>query len=172
MPRLPGCHRWVARNHHWGGRRPTCMKTPMTSAASLAAMATALTLAAACGSQHAAAGGTASPARPSVSLTIHVRPSAHATAQHWTLTCDPTGGTLPHPAAACAALARVSDPFAPVKPGIMCPMIYAGPQTATIEGTWHGTHIMSTFSRVDGCQTARWSRIAPVFGPYANPAAT
>ena len=89
----------------------------------------------------------------------------------WTLTCDPAGGTLAHPAAACAALARVSDPFAPVQHGVMCSMIYGGPQTATIDGTWHGKQIHATFSRVDGCQTARWSRIAPVFGPYASPAA-
>jgi hypothetical protein len=138
-------------------------------------MAMVLTFAAACGSQHAAASGTASgtasTTQPSVSLTIEVRPSAHAAAQHWTLTCDPAGGTLASPAAACAALTRVSDPFAPVKRGMMCPMIYAGPQTATIRGTWHGKHVNATFSRVDGCQTARWSRIAPVFGPYAKPSA-
>jgi hypothetical protein len=151
------------------------MKTPMTSAAFLAAVAMVLTFAAACGSEHAAAGGTTSSAAstppPSVSLTIEVRPGAHAPAQHWTLTCDPAGGTLANPAAACAALTRVSDPFAPVKQGMMCPMIYAGPQTATIQGTWHGKHVNATFSRVDGCQTERWSRIAPVFGPYAKPSA-
>jgi Subtilisin inhibitor-like len=147
------------------------MKIPATSAAAVAAMATVLMLATACGSQHAAGGGSPSPTHPPVSLTIAVRPTATGNPQRWTLSCDPAGGTLPHPAAACAALARVSDPFAPVRRGMMCPMIYAGPQTATIDGTWHGKSVAAKFSRVDGCQTARWSRIAAVFGPYANPGA-
>ena len=144
------------------------MKVPTTSAAVVAVTATMLALAA-CGSQHAAVVGVPSPTHPPVSLAIEVRPGANASARHWTLTCDPAGGTLPHPATACAALAGVSDPFAPVRRGIMCPMIYGGPQTATIEGTWHGTSVHATFSRVDGCQTARWSRIGAVFGPYASP---
>ncbi len=147
------------------------MKIPMTSAAFLAATATVLALAG-CGSQRDAGAGSGSPTQPSVSLTISVRPDAHASAQQWTLTCGPAGGTHPSPAAACAALTRVSDPFAPVKHGIMCSMIYSGPQTAAIDGTWHGKHVHATFSRVDGCQTARWDRIAPVFGPYASPPAT
>ncbi len=148
------------------------MKIRLTSAAALAATATVLTVAAACGSRQATGDGTASPPGPPVSLTIKVRPSAHVTPQRWTLTCGPAGGTLPHPAAACATLAHLSDPFAPVRHGMMCAMIYSGPQTATIEGTWHGKQVDASFSRVDGCQTARWSRIAPVFGPYARPATT
>jgi Subtilisin inhibitor-like len=149
------------------------MKIPATSAAAVvAATAALLTLVAACGSQQAAMGGATSPTSAPVSLTIQVRPGAHAAAQSWSLTCDPAGGTLPHPAAGCAALARVANPFAPVGRGIMCPMIYGGPQTATIEGRWHGKSVHATFSRADGCQTARWSRIAAVFGPYASPAAT
>jgi hypothetical protein len=147
------------------------MKIPMTSAASFAATATVLALAG-CGSQQAAGSGSPSPMQPSASLTVSVRPNAHASVRHWTLTCGPDGGTLMHPATACAALTRVPDPFAPVKRGVMCSMIYGGPQTATIEGTWRGKQVHATFSRVDGCQTARWNRIAPVFGPYASPRAT
>jgi hypothetical protein len=148
------------------------MKIPVASAAFLAATATVLALAG-CGSKQAAGAGAGSPgpAQPSVSLTINVRPNPQARAQHWTLTCGPDGGTLVHPAAACAALARVPDPFAPVRRGVMCSMIYGGPQTATIDGSWHGHPVHATFSRADGCQTARWNRIAPVFGPYANPVA-
>jgi len=145
------------------------MKIPMTSAAFLAAAATVLV--AGCGSQQAAGAGSPSPTRPLVSLTVSVRPNVHASARHWTLTCGPDGGTLMHPAAACAALTRVHDPFAPVKRGAMCSMIYGGPQTATVDGTWRGRRVHATFSRVDGCQTARWNRIAPVFGPYASPRA-
>jgi Subtilisin inhibitor-like len=147
------------------------MKIPMTSAAFLAAGATVLALAG-CGSQQAAGTGSASPPPPSVSLTVTVRPNMHASARHWTLTCGPDGGTLTHPAAACAALTRVPDPFAPVKRGVMCSMIYGGPQTATIDGTWRGKPVHAAFSRANGCQTARWNRIAAVFGPYASPPAT
>jgi hypothetical protein len=147
------------------------MKIPMTSAAFLAAAATVLALAG-CGSRQASGSGSPSPTKPSVSLTVSVQPNAHARTQHWTLTCGPAGGTLMHPATACAALTRVPDPFAPVKRGVMCSMIYGGPQTATIDGSWRGKPVHATFSRVDGCQTARWNRIAPVFGPYASPPAT
>lgn len=148
------------------------MKIPLTSAAFLAAAATVLAVTG-CGSKQASgAGSSPSPTPPSVSLTVSVRPNGHASAQHWTLTCGPAGGTLMHPAAACAALTRVPDPFAPVRRGVMCSMIYSGPQTATIDGTWQGKPVHATFSRVDGCQTARWDRIAPVFGPYASPPAS
>ncbi len=147
------------------------MQIRTTSAGILAAVVTVLTLTTGCGSQQATGATTASPAHPPVSLTIAVRPRPQAGAQRWTLTCGPAGGTLPHPAAACAALARVHDPFGPVRRGVMCSMIYGGPQAATIVGTWHGKRVNATFSRVDGCQTARWNRIAPVFGPYASPAA-
>ncbi len=139
------------------------------AAAAAVAAAAVLTLAAACGSQPANGGTGASAARPSVSLTINVRPGPHAAMRHWTLTCGPAGGSLPGAVAACAALSRVKDPFAPVRRGVMCQMIYSGPQTASVTGIWHGRRVHAQFSRVDGCQTQRWSRIAAVFGPYATP---
>ncbi|MGE5287341.1 MAG: SSI family serine proteinase inhibitor [Micromonosporaceae bacterium] len=149
----------------------------MTGAAAVAAAVTALLLISACGSQHAGGSGSSnsSPsgsAKPSSSLTIQVRTSPQAAAHTWTLTCGPTGGSLPGASAACATLARVKEPFAPVKRGVMCSMIYSGPQTATIEGTWQGTPVHASFSRVNGCETRRWTMIAPVFGPYASPSAT
>jgi hypothetical protein len=157
----------------------------------LAALCTALCagLVSACGSTHAAGAGSAGgstpsvPAAPSatqtvthgpvpapsatpaaVSLVIQVVTSPGAVPQRWTLQCDPTGGNHPDAQAACRALASVKDPFAPVPRGIMCPMIVGGPQTATIEGSWHGTPIQATFSKVNGCETSRWNKIAPVFG--------
>ena len=140
---------------------------PAAGAASAAVVV--LALVAACGSQPADGGASHSASQPSASLTINVRPGPHATVRHWTLTCGPVGGSLPGRAAACAALSRVKDPFAPVSRGMMCPMIYSGPQTASITGRWHGSRVHAAFSRVDGCQTQRWRRIAAVFGPYATP---
>jgi Subtilisin inhibitor-like len=139
----------------------------------LAAICTAA--ASACGSTHAtgaASGGsgTHSPAtarsatQPAVSLVIQVAARPGAVPQRWTLTCDPAGGSHPDAKAACKVLASASNPFAPVPRGIMCPMIVSGPQTATIDGTWHGTPVHATFSKVNGCQTTRWDKIAPVLG--------
>jgi Subtilisin inhibitor-like len=114
----------------------------------------------------ASPGGPASPAAagPKASLVITVRANATAAPVRWTLICDPDGGTHPDAAAACAALRRAKDPFAPVPRGVMCPMIVGGPQTATITGTWNGEPVDAVFSKRDGCQTGRWDRIGPVFG--------
>jgi hypothetical protein len=138
-----------------------------------AVLGAAAALTAACGSQggasHAAGpGGAAS--KPASSLIISVAAARGDTPRHWTLTCAPraAGGTLPHPAAACAALARAKNPFAPVPHGIMCSMIDSGPQTASITGTWHGTRVASSYSRVDSCETARWNKLWKVFS-QGNP---
>ena len=151
----------------------------VTRGAAVTAVAAALAAAlAGCGSTYAAKmtgsgsgspGGAASPTSPAAagsegSLVITVRADAGATPVRWTLTCDPPRGTHPDAAAACAALGRVKDPFAPVPRGVMCPMIVGGPQTATITGTWDGEPVDAAFSKRDGCQTGRWNNIGPVFG--------
>jgi Subtilisin inhibitor-like len=130
-------------------------------------------LTAACGSQggasHPASTGGAPP-KPASSLIVSVAAARGDAPRHWTLTCGPhtAGGTLPHPAAACAALARARAPFAPVPRGIMCSMIDSGPPTASITGTWHGTPVASAYSRADSCETARWNRLRKVFS-QVNP---
>ena len=154
----------------------------VTRGAAVTAVAAALAAAlAGCGSTDAAKmtgsgsgspGGAASPAGPASpaaagptgSLVITVRADAGATPVRWTLTCDPPRGTHPDAAAACAALGRVKDPFAPIPRGVMCPMIVGGPQIATITGTWNGEPVDAAFSKRDGCQTGRWNNIGPVFG--------
>jgi hypothetical protein len=120
--------------------------------------------AAACGS----ATSTSSPAKPAkpaakVSLTVVVTPSPGATPKRWTLRCDPTGGTHPDARAACRDLLGAKNPFAPIPHGFMCPMIVAGPQKATISGTFFGQHVASNFSKV-GCEGARWAKLGVVFG--------
>ena len=120
--------------------------------------------AAACGS----ATSTSSPAKPAkpaakVSLTVVVTPTPGATPNRWTLRCDPTGGTHPDARAACRDLLGAKNPFAPIPHGLMCPMIVAGPQKATISGTFCGQHVASNFSKV-GCEGARWAKLGEVFG--------
>ena len=78
------------------------------------------------------------------------------------LSCDPTGGTHPDPAGACAWLAagaeQGADPFAPVPADQACAEIYGGPQTATVTGVWQGRPVDAQYSRTDACQTNRWDR--------------
>lgn len=128
--------------------------------------------AAACGSEHAGSGTSVTPPKdkvaPSASsanhLTVSYQPSAQAPAKTWTLSCDPPGGDHPKAAQACAALAKAPDGFKPVPPDMMCNKIYGGPQVATVKGTWHGQRIDTRFTRTDGCQLSRWTKIAPLFG--------
>lgn len=125
---------------------------------------------AACGTSSgpgAAPSASTSPGSPSgtpggTSLTITVRESPQAAPQTWTLTCDPPGGTHPDPAAACAQLAALPAPFAPVPKDMACTQIYGGPQTATVTGTYRGRPVNAVFGRTDGCQISRWDRHADV----------
>lgn len=80
-----------------------------------------------------------------------------------TLRCGPTGGTLPHPAAACAKLARMRRPFAPTPKGTACTEIYGGPQEALITGRLRSHAVRARFNRRDGCETGRWNRVAFLF---------
>lgn len=105
------------------------------------------------------------------SLTIVVTASPDSVEQTYTLVCDPAGGDHPDPAAACRALDRLKDPFAPVPPDTMCTEIYGGPQTATVTGTFRGEPVDAEFSRTDGCQIARWDAHAALLvesGGVAN----
>jgi hypothetical protein len=96
-----------------------------------------------------------------LSLVVTVWPDGTAGASHrWTLRCAPAGGTLPNAAAACRRLAALAAPFAPTPKGMACTMIYGGPQAARVTGTFRGRRIWATFHRRDGCELARWNRIA------------
>lgn len=84
----------------------------------------------------------------------------------WTLTCEPAGGTHPDAEAACAALAKAKDPFAPVAADAVCTEIYGGPAVATIAGTRDGTTVEARYTRTNGCEIARWDALGPVLpGP-------
>jgi hypothetical protein len=126
------------------------------------AAATCLVAAAACGS-------TPAPrqAAPKVSLSITVSAAPGSPAQHWTLTCDPAGGTHPDPAAACADLLRTGllspgDPaVAPLPKSMSCPMILASAKTASIKGTYYG-HPVNTAVRDGGCGFTLWTKLGQV----------
>jgi hypothetical protein len=113
----------------------------------------------ACGSTAAPAASPAAP--PKVSLDIKIT-GGTAKAEHWTLRCEPTGGSHPDAAAACRVLLGAKDPFAPVSRGLMCPMILASTRVARVTGTYFGQQINTTFVR-SGCDPVRWARIGQIF---------
>jgi hypothetical protein len=61
----------------------------------------------------------------------------------------------------CSKLTRAA--FAPVPPGVMCSMVYSGPEQALVTGTLNGRKLYARFKRTDSCQTARWNRVAFLF---------
>jgi hypothetical protein len=79
------------------------------------------------------------------------------------LGCSPAAGTLPRPSRACRLLRVLQNPFAPVPPAAICTQIYGGPQVALVHGTFLGRRIWTYFKRTDGCQAARWNRVAFLF---------
>lgn len=78
------------------------------------------------------------------------------------LRCAPVGGTHPDASEACAHLERLGGPVGPSPEGTMCTMIYSGPQRATVHGNWRGRPVDARYDRSNGCETARWRRMAPV----------
>jgi hypothetical protein len=111
-----------------------------------------------CGSASSAGASAAT------SLTITYWPNGmHAGAtKTWRLRCSPARGTLPRPAVACRRLAAGGPRlFAAVPKNVVCAQIYGGPQTARVVGTLDGRRIGAAFSRSDGCQIGRWSRVSP-----------
>jgi hypothetical protein len=153
------------------GERPIGMRFPTLRvpaggryfliAAVCAAAATACgTLRASSPASPAAAGQPA--ARPAaVSLVIKVtRPGAPP--RHWTLRCDPVGGTHPDAAKACRVLLHAKNHFAPMPRGPMCPANAIGARTATVTGAWFGHPVDATFIQ-SGCGLPRWTKISQIF---------
>jgi hypothetical protein len=78
------------------------------------------------------------------------------------LRCDPAGGTVPHPARICAAIAhRPAMLYSFPGPDHSCP---AGAPTVSIVGNWNGKPLRSTFSVCTGGQeqqAAEWAALLP-----------
>jgi len=99
------------------------------------------------------------------SLHVSVWPNGqdHGPRRTYTLTCAPARGTLHHAAAACRRLAGLKTPFAPTPPGTACTQIYGGPQEALVVGRFRGRPVRARFNRRNGCEIARWTRLAFLF---------
>jgi hypothetical protein len=102
---------------------------------------------------------------PSTQLSITVWPQGRAhPARTWALRCAPAGGTLPASASACRRLGAFrGNPFLPVPSGSICTQIYGGPREALVRGTFRGRRVWAMFRRRNGCEIARWDRVAFLF---------
>lgn len=89
----------------------------------------------------------------------------------YTVRCRPMGGDHPSPGRACAALDRATaggnDPFRPVPTRANCTMVYGGPATAHVTGTWHGREVDARFKRSNGCEIDRWEKLVPALPKIA-----
>lgn len=139
----------------------------VTAAASLTVLGVAPTLA------HADAEGLGLPAflAGPDQLTITVSGVGSGIDGTYELACDPDGGTHPNPAGACDRLAElasqgenpfVSSPRRSSPRRSMCTMMYGGPATAHVTGTWQGRAVDARFQRTNGCEISRWNALVPV----------
>ncbi len=101
------------------------------------------------------------PAYASLRYKINVTYVAQdgASTKHWTLQCNPTGGTHKGAKKACVALLKVKDPFKSSDPNRICTEQYGGPETANVQGIWNGKKIRANFSKINGCEIARWQKV-------------
>lgn len=135
------------------------------TAASAALAAGFVLLAAACGSTAAPPtdGGQVAmnPASRAELQVVENMPGGQA--RHWSLRCDPAGGSMPDAAAGCRLLSTDATILHPMRTThIMCPKIMANARTFTITGTWHGTRLHEVVTH-GGCDLSRWSKMAQIF---------
>ena len=99
-------------------------------------------------------------------LTVTVRHAGDGRDGTYELTCHPGAGSHPDVSGACQSLDRNTrwgrDTFAPVAPGTACTMLYGGPATAHVTGTWAGRPVDATYDRSNGCEIGRWNRMVPL----------
>ena len=95
-------------------------------------------------------------------LTISVMKDAKAKEKTAVLICP---GRTSHDRDVCAALDVVAPRvFQPVPEDRVCTMIYGGPATATIRGTYGEDNDLADayFNQANGCEIGRWNQILPI----------
>ncbi|MEU0971329.1 SSI family serine proteinase inhibitor [Streptomyces sp. NPDC005917] len=99
-------------------------------------------------------------------LTVTVRHAGDGKDGTYEVSCHPGAGSHPDVDGACQVLDRNTrwgrDTFAPVAPGTACTMLYGGPATAHVTGTWAGRPVEATYDRSNGCEIGRWDRMVPL----------
>ncbi len=110
--------------------------------------------------------GSAGTVASSTDLRISYFPEGRSEGDRtlWTLRCNPVGGTLPRRSAACQKLAPLKNPFAPLRKDLQCTQIYGGPEQAVITGTHDGRKVWVLLAQRNGCEIARWNKLAFLVG--------
>jgi hypothetical protein len=94
-------------------------------------------------------------------ITIHVQKDPKSPEKTAVLICP---GRKPIERDVCAALDVVAPKvFEPVGESRVCTMIYGGPATATMRGTYDDGLVNATFNQANGCEIGRWNQVLPVF---------
>ena len=159
-------------------RQPSGTARRLTGVRLLVCLTALLALLTACASSGAGSsgGGTATPTGDSPDpaagggisqadndLQVSYDRGDGAEPETWTLTCAGlVEGSHPDAEAACAHLATVDDPFAPLPTDLVCTEQYGGPQTARILGRWDGEAVDLEVSRTDGCRISQWDALVPL----------
>ena len=109
------------------------------------------------------AGGAAGISQTQNDLAIEADAGDGSAPVSWTLVCaGEAEGTHPDPEAACAHLATLEDPFAPLPEDVACTEQFGGPQTAHVAGVWGGEPVDVQLSRIDGCRISQWDELGPL----------
>jgi subtilisin inhibitor-like len=116
-----------------------------------------------CGASSAGTGATP-PTDLRISFFEDGQVAAAGADKTWTLRCDPAGGTLPRRIAACQKLDQMRNPFAPLRKDLQCTQIYGGPERAVITGTYEGKRVWTLLAQRNGCEIARWRKLAFLVG--------
>ncbi len=106
--------------------------------------------------------GATATAPTQLSITVYPNGIGEPGSKHYSLRCDPTGGTVPNPARACRVLAGLSHPFAPVPPQTICSDIALGPEEAIVTGRFRSEHVYAHVRVRDSCEIERWRRLKAV----------
>ena len=123
----------------------------------------ALSVAACGGVSEGSSDPASSPGAAERTLVVEFSAGDGTPTERFSLVCgDEARGEHPEPAAACARVLRMDDPFAPPPTDLICTEQYGGPETARITGTWEGEEVDVELSRVDGCAIERWDAFVPV----------
>ncbi|MGY1436657.1 SSI family serine proteinase inhibitor [Streptomyces reniochalinae] len=140
-------------------------RTALTPAALVSTAAALLFLAGALSGAPAVVPEASAATRPADELAFTVSDSGTSHDGSYTLRCHPAGGDHPSPRQACAALDRATSqgkkPFEPVSADATCTLVYGGPATARVTGTWHGRDVDARFKRANGCEVDRWNSLVP-----------
>ena len=120
-------------------RGPRATESPRRFLLSLTGLVLAAGLITACGTAATSGSGTKSaPKTPKVALSVTIIHGKGTGPKHWTLRCEPVGGTAADAAGQCKTLLSIKQPFAPVSKVKVCPMILASAEQIVITGTWFG----------------------------------